>query len=75
MFRQDAVTGLPKLSRRDRAAFRRARRALEAELAAYSSDTDRNDLAVMVDASITSAAWDVEKILSSQAHVRLYQHH
>jgi hypothetical protein len=75
MFRQSAVTGLPKLSRRDRAAFRRARRALECELADYSSDADRNDLQLMVDASITSAAWDVEKILSRQANVRLHQHH
>ena len=74
MFRQAAVTGLPKVSRRDRAAFRRARRALERELADYSSDADRNDLQLVVDASITSAAWDVEKILSSQAQVRLYQH-
>jgi hypothetical protein len=75
MFRRTAITGLPKLSRRDRAAFRSSRRALEGELADYSSDADRNDLQLMVDASITSAAWDVDKILSRQAHVRLYQHH
>jgi hypothetical protein len=75
MFRQTAVPDLPKLSRRDRAAFRHCRRALERELADYSSDADRNDLQLMVDASITSAAWDVEKILSGQARVRLHRHH
>ena len=75
MFHRSAVTGLPKLSRRDRAAFRRSRRVLERELAAFSSDADRNDLQVMVDASITSAAREIEKILGRQASVRLYQHH
>jgi hypothetical protein len=74
MFRQATVPGLPKLSRRDRAAFRDRRRALERELADYSSDADRNDLQLMVDASITSAAWEVGTILSRQASVRLYQH-
>ena len=74
MFRHAAATGLPRLSRRDRAAFRRARRALARELADYSSDADRNDLQLMVDASITSAAWDVGTTLSRQAHVRLHQH-
>ena len=73
MFRQAPVAGLPKLNRRDRAAFRNSRRALERELADYSSDADRNDLQLMVDASITSAAWEVGKILSRQAEVRLYQ--
>jgi hypothetical protein len=73
MSRQAGVTGLPKLSRRDRAAFRDSRRALARELADYSSDADRNDLQLMVDASITSAAWEVDKILGRQAEVRLYQ--
>jgi hypothetical protein len=38
MFRQAPVAGLPKMNRRDRAAFRDSRRALERELADYSSD-------------------------------------
>jgi hypothetical protein len=75
MFRQAAVPGLPKLSRADRAAFRDIRRTLERELAGYSSDADRNDLQLLVDASITSAAWKVSDILSGQAYGRLYQAH
>jgi hypothetical protein len=75
MFAQPPVTGLPKLSRRDRAAFRDSRRALARELADFSSDADRNDLELMVDASITSAAWTVGEILSRQAHGRLFQSH
>jgi hypothetical protein len=63
---------LSVLTRRDRDA-RDRRRALERELAAFSSDADRNDLQVMVDASITSAAWEVGEILSRQAHGRLYR--
>jgi len=72
MFRQPAFPGLPTLSRADRAAFRRAERALEQELADYASDSDRNDLQVMADASITSAAWKVGDVLSSQAYRRLH---
>ncbi|SNR36099.1 hypothetical protein [Blastococcus mobilis] len=49
------------------------RHALERELADYSSDADRNDLQVLVDASISSAAWEVGEILSRQAHVRLHR--
>src|SRR5215217_4402515 len=75
MFRQAPVAGLPKLTRRDRAAFRDSRRALERELADYSSDADRNDLQLMVEASITSAAWKIDEILSRQAYVRLHQAH
>jgi hypothetical protein len=67
MSRQATLRGLS--TRRDRAA----RRALERELADYSSDADRNDLQLMVEASITSAAWEVGEILSRQAHARLYQ--
>jgi hypothetical protein len=73
MFRQSAFPGLPTLSRADRAAFRRADRALEKELADYASDADRNDLQVMVDASPTSAAWKVDDVLSGQAHRRLHR--
>ena len=58
-------------NRRDRVA-RVRRRALARELADYSSDADRNDLQLMVDASITSAAWEVGEILGRQAHARLY---
>jgi hypothetical protein len=72
MSRQATVFGLPALTRRNRAG-RDAHRALERELAAYSSEADRNDLQTLVDASITSAAWEVGEILSRQAHVRLYQ--
>jgi hypothetical protein len=69
MSRQATLRGLA--ARRDRTA----RRALERELADYSSDADRNDLQLMVDASITSAAWEVGEILARQAQVRLYQAH
>ena len=75
MFRRAAVHGLPKLSRADRAAFRDTERVLERELAGYSSEADRNDLQVLVDASITSAAWKVRDILSGQAYGRLHQAH
>jgi hypothetical protein len=68
MSRQATFSDLP---RRDRAA----RRALERELADYSSDADRNDLQLMVDASITSAAWEVGEILGRQAEIRLHQAH
>jgi hypothetical protein len=74
MSRQAPLHGLPPLTRRNRAA-RDRRRTLERELSAYSSDADRNDLQVMVDASSTSAAWEVGEILGRQAHGRLYQHH
>jgi hypothetical protein len=67
MSRQATLRGL--LTHHDRVA----RRALERELADYSSDADRNDLQLMVDASITSAAWEVGEILGRQAHVRLFQ--
>lgn len=67
MSRQATLRGL--FTHRDRVA----RRALERELADYSSDADRNDLQLMVDASITSAAWEVGEILGRQAHVRLFQ--
>ena len=73
MFRQATSSGLPTLSRADRAAFRRADRALEKELADYASDADRNDLQLMVDASITSAAWKVGDVLSGQAYRRLHR--
>jgi hypothetical protein len=75
MFRRAAVHGLPKLSRADRAAFRHNERVVERELAAYSSDADRNDLQALIDASITSAAWKVSGILSGQAYRRLHQAH
>ena len=71
MFRQTTFPDLPTLSRADRAAFRRAERVLERELADYASDSDRNDLQLMVDASITSAAWKVGDVLSGQAYRRL----
>jgi hypothetical protein len=70
MSRQAALHALP--TRRSR-AVRDRRHALEHELADYSSDADRNDLQVLVDSSITSAAWEVGEILSRQAHVRLHQ--
>ena len=73
MFRRAAVTGLPKLSRHDRALLSESRRVLERELADYSSDADRNDLQVLVDASITSAAWEVSAVLGRQAHARLHR--
>ena len=72
MSRQATRYGLLALIHRDRAA-RSRRRSLQRELAAYSSDADRNDLQVMVDASVSSAAWEVGEILSRQAHGRLYQ--
>jgi hypothetical protein len=75
MFRRAAVHDLPKLSRADRAAFRDADRALERELAGYSSDADRNDLQALVDASATSAAWKLSDILAGQAYGRLHQAH
>ena len=73
MFRQAPVAGLPTSTRQESRAFRASRRALERELADYSSDADRNDLQLLVDASITSAAWEVEKILSRQAQGRLFR--
>ncbi len=70
MSRHATLYGLP--TRRSR-AVRDRRHALKHELADYVSDADRNDLQVLVDASITSAAWEVGEILDRQAHARLYQ--
>ncbi len=70
MSRQATLHGLP--TRRSR-AFRDRRHTLEHELAGYSSDADRNDLQALVDASITSAAWEIGEILERQALVRLHQ--
>ena len=75
MFRQATMPRLPKPRRQVTRAFRDSRRALERELADYSSDADRNDLQLLMEASITSAAWKVEEILSRQANVRLHQAH
>ncbi len=61
------------LSTRRSRAVRDRRHTLEHELADYSSDADRNDLQVLVDASISSAAWEVGEILSRQAHARLHR--
>jgi hypothetical protein len=73
MFRQATVPGLPTSDRELSRAFRESRRALERELADYSSDADRNDLQVLVDASITSAAREVERILDRQAEGRMFR--
>jgi hypothetical protein len=72
MSRQATLYSLPALIHRDRPA-RSRRRSLERELADYSSDADRNDLQVLADASVSSAAWEVGEILSRQAHGRLYR--
>ena len=73
MFRQAPVPGLPRSTRQATRAFRASRRALERELADFSSDADRNDLQLMVDASVSSAAWEVGDILDRQAFARLHQ--
>jgi hypothetical protein len=75
MFRQAAMPGLPKPSRQVTRGFRDSRRALERQLADFSSEADRNDLQVMVEASITSAAREIDEILSGQAYVRLHRAH
>jgi hypothetical protein len=72
MSRQTTLHGLPALTRRNRAA-RARRQALARELTAYSSDAERNDLEIMVDASPTSAAWEIGEILGDQAYGRLFQ--
>ena len=69
MFRQATNPGLTSPDRR---ASRASRRALERELADYASDADRNDLQLLADARITSAAWEVTEILGRQAHARLF---
>ena len=70
MSRHATLHALP--TRRSR-AVRDRRHALEHALADYASDADRNHLQVLVDASISSAAWEVGEILSRQAHARLHQ--
>jgi hypothetical protein len=75
MFRQAAMPGLPRSSRQVTRGFRDSRRALERQLADFSSEADRNDLQVMVEASITSAAREVDEILSGQAYARLHRAH
>ncbi len=72
MSRQSSLISRSVSALHDR-AVRDRRHALERELADYSSDADRNDLQVLVDASISSAAWEVGEILSRQAHVRLHR--
>jgi hypothetical protein len=72
MFRQATIPGLTPPDRR---ASRASRRALERELADYASDADRNDLQLLADARITSAAWEVTEILGRQAHARLFHVH
>jgi hypothetical protein len=72
MFRQATIPGLTPPDRRASRASRASRRALERELADYASDADRNDLQLLADARITSAAWEVTEILGRQAHARLF---
>jgi hypothetical protein len=75
MFRQAPMPGLPRSSRQATRGFRDSRRALERQLADFSSEADRNDLQVMVEASITSAAREIDEILSGQAYARLHRSH
>ena len=70
MFRQATVSGLRPLDHR---AVRASRRTLERELADYASDADRNDLQLLADARITSAAWELGEILGRQAEIRLFR--
>ena len=72
MFRQATIPGFTPPDRR---AARASRRALERELADYASDADSNDLHLLADARITSAAWEVTEILGRQAHARLFHVH
>ncbi len=72
MSHQATLLGLLVTIRRGHAA-RDARRALERELAAYESDADRNDLQLIAQSRHTSAAWEIDEILTHQAHVRLHR--
>ncbi len=73
MSHQATLLGLPIPTRRRGSAERDSRRALERELAAYVSDADRNDLQLIAQARHTSAAWEIDEILTRQATVRLHR--
>jgi hypothetical protein len=65
MYRHEASVRLLAVSRRRRAQ-RNARRALERELAGYSTDADRNDLELLA-AATRPVADEVAAILGEQA--------